>query len=145
MGDSPRKVLADNLVRLMKESEDLRTIKQLHEACPSVSTGTIDRARRQVVSLSVDNVGALAAPFGLTAFQMLIPGIRAGDKAAPTQDAIQAARELLRYAAEIDKGPTLAHTSPAEPPKVAAKDAVTRSLRRGKPTHGRHADNRTPK
>lgn len=45
MGESPSKILAANLVRLMAASKDLRTIKQLHARCPAVSTGTIEAAR----------------------------------------------------------------------------------------------------
>ncbi len=77
MGDSVRKVLAENLVRLM-EGEGL-TIKQLHAKCPAVSTGTIDRVRREAVGLSVDNLAALAAAFDLQPSQLLTPGLKAAE------------------------------------------------------------------
>lgn len=103
MGDTPRQTLSTNLTRLMEQSPDYKTVKQLHVVCPGVSTGTIDRIRRGVVATSVDALAELAAAFDLEPWQMLIPGIRAGDKAAPTTDTINAARALLRYAVAIEK------------------------------------------
>lgn len=108
--------MADNLVRLMSESKHLRTIKQMHAACPEVSTGTIDRIRREEVATSVDVLAALASAFELEPWQMLVPGIKAGDKTMPTHDAVQAARELLRYAA---------HLAPASPTNVIPLPAST--------------------
>jgi transcriptional regulator with XRE-family HTH domain len=73
----------------MAESENLRTIKQLHEAS-GVSTGTIDRIRRAQVSAGVDQLTALAKPFGLEPWQMLETGIRAATP-PPSRDALAVA------------------------------------------------------
>jgi transcriptional regulator with XRE-family HTH domain len=72
--DRQKEILAENLTRLMNESRDLRTIKQLSEAS-KVSTGTIDRIRRAESAAGVDTVGMLAEAFGLTAWQMLVPDL----------------------------------------------------------------------
>lgn len=70
--DKQKAILAENLTKLMAESRDLRTIKQLSEAS-GVSTGTIDRIRRAESAAGVDTVGMLAAAFGLTAWQLMVP------------------------------------------------------------------------
>lgn len=86
MGASARLVLAANLSRLMAESEDLKTIKQLHlatvRAGSPVSTGTIDRIRRAQVSAGVDQLTALGKPFGLEPWQLLEAGIKATSSGA---------------------------------------------------------------
>lgn len=85
MGASARLILAANLTRLMAESEDLKTIKQLHDATVrhgvGVSTGTIDRIRRAKVSAGVDHLTALAQAFGLEPWQLLEAGVKAPSSA----------------------------------------------------------------
>lgn len=131
MGDTPRQTLAENLARLMAESESLRTIKQLH-AASGVSTGSIDRIRRGTHATNVDTLAQLSAAFGLEPWQMLIPGVRSGDKAAPTSDAIDAARALLRYAAEMERAAGTVVTLP--PPLSALVKSPTQKRRAGRTT-----------
>lgn len=72
--DPAKLLLADNLTRLMADSRDLKTIKQL-SAASGVSTGTIDRLRKAEVAAGIDNLRLLADAFGLQAWQMLVPNL----------------------------------------------------------------------
>lgn len=113
MGEQSRDVLAANLVRLMADAGE--TIAQLHERCPTVSTGTIDRIRRAAVSAGVDNVAALAAAYSLEPWQMLMPGIKAGALPAPDTHAVEVARGLLEYAATLERLPPGVTRLPPKP------------------------------
>ncbi|HEY8356509.1 MAG TPA: hypothetical protein VIL30_03520 [Ramlibacter sp.] len=74
----PREVLAENLKTLMSASARLRTIPEIVQACNSaISNGTLDRIRRADASTGIDTLEPLAALFGLDAWQMLVPGLRA--------------------------------------------------------------------
>lgn len=72
--DPAKLLLADNLKRLMADSRDLKTIKQL-SAASGVSTGTIDRLRNAQVAAGIDSLRLLASAFGLEAWQMLVPNL----------------------------------------------------------------------
>lgn len=98
MGNTPRKTIAENLSRLMRESADLKTIQALHERC-GISTGTLDRIRRGAVSAGVDHLADIAAAFGLEPWQLLVPGVKQGTTSNP--DSIAAARDLLLFASKM--------------------------------------------
>jgi hypothetical protein len=131
MGDA-RHIVAANLMRLMAESEDLTTIKGLSERC-GVSTGTIDRTRRAESAIGVDNLESVAAAFGLQAWQMLIPGIKAGADHGTRPDAVSAAVDLLRYARSLEQksASNVVRLEPGEPDSGLKKGANQK--RRGQP------------
>jgi hypothetical protein len=94
MGQAARETLAANLTRLMAATDRLRTIKKLSKAS-GVSTGTIDRIRRAQVSAGVDQLTALAKPFGLEAYQLLEENLEAS-----STEARQRAKEIQQMTPE---------------------------------------------
>jgi hypothetical protein len=68
----PRDILATNLRALMAARPDLGTLPKLTKAS-GVSNGTLDRIRRAVAATGVDELQALAAAFGLEAWELLRP------------------------------------------------------------------------
>ena len=78
-GDSARTVLATNLRALMKESKTANTLIALEKATEErglkVGKSTIDRAAKGETPLNLDAVEVIAAVYGLSAWQLLVPNI----------------------------------------------------------------------
>lgn len=74
----PREILAENLRTLMAATPHLSRLPKIVEASNgALSNGTLDRIRRAESATSVDNLEALADLFGLEAWQLLVPDLRA--------------------------------------------------------------------
>lgn len=84
MGQRAREILSANLTALMA-AKGLTSIKKLANAS-SVSTGTVDRARRGIVGVSVDQLDGLASAFGLEPWQLLVEGVRLPELSADALD-----------------------------------------------------------
>jgi len=70
----PRKVLAENLRRLMDAKPDLETIKKV-TARGGGSNGTVGRMLQGDTAARIDAVEEVARVFGLQAWQLLVPGL----------------------------------------------------------------------
>jgi hypothetical protein len=76
-GMRPRDVLAENLIKLMAASANLRTVEAL-VAAGAGTTGTLDRIKRKEAATGVDNLEPIARVFGLGAWwQLLVPTLEA--------------------------------------------------------------------
>ena len=75
------KTVADNLTLLMKSSNAAGSDEKLARRS-GVGRGTVQRARRGEVSLSIGNLERLADAFGLEPWQLLIPGLEPGNPPA---------------------------------------------------------------
>ena len=70
----PRDILAANLKALMAARPDLDTLPKI-TAKSGVSNGVLDRMRRAAAAVRVDDLDPLARAFGLSAWQLLVPGL----------------------------------------------------------------------
>jgi transcriptional regulator with XRE-family HTH domain len=68
----PRDILANNLRALMAARPDLGTLPKV-TARSGVSNGTLDRIRRSVTSVRVDELDKLSRAFGVEPWQLLRP------------------------------------------------------------------------
>lgn len=78
-GDSARTILAANLRKLMDNSSTVNTLIALERATElqgcKVGKSTIDRAAKGETPLNLDALEAIAAVYGLSAWQLLVPGV----------------------------------------------------------------------
>lgn len=78
-GDSARSVLAQNLRTLMEHSKTVKTLVALERETErhglKVGKSTIDRATKGETPLNLDAIEVIAAVFGLSAWQLIVPGI----------------------------------------------------------------------
>lgn len=73
----PRDILAGNLKTLMGASRMATFADIIRESQGKITNGTLDRIRRAESATSVDNLEILAEVFGIQAWQLLVPGLRA--------------------------------------------------------------------
>jgi hypothetical protein len=96
-GESARAVLASNLRRLLKHSKTVPTLVALEKATEEhglkVGKSTIDRATKGETPLNLDALEVIAAVFGLSAWQLLVPDITPGNP--PILKALGEAEEQL--------------------------------------------------
>jgi transcriptional regulator with XRE-family HTH domain len=69
----PRDILAANLRAFMAARPELNTLPKI-TARSGVTNGTLDRIRRAAVSTRIDELGRLAAAFGVEPWELLRPG-----------------------------------------------------------------------
>lgn len=78
-GDSARTVLARNLRALLEHSKTVNTLVSLERETEKhglkVGKSTIDRAVKGDTPLNLDAIEVIAAVFGLSAWQLMVPGI----------------------------------------------------------------------
>lgn len=78
----PRKILAANLATLMTASRRLSRLTDLVAASDGrLSNGTVGRIKTGNTGTNVDNLGEIANVFGIEAWQLLYPGLRAETRA----------------------------------------------------------------
>lgn len=78
-GDSARSVLAKNLRALMDHSKTVNTLIALERETErhglKVGKSTIDRAVKGETPLNLDAIEVIAAVYGLSSWQLMVPGI----------------------------------------------------------------------
>lgn len=96
-GESARTILAANLRALMAHSKTANTLLALERETEKhglkVGKSTIDRAARGETPLNLDAIEVIAAVYGISAWQLLVPNITPANP--PVLKSIGAAEDLL--------------------------------------------------
>lgn len=107
-----RKILADNVAKLMASRPDLDSQQKLRrKAGGKLGQATISRILRCESAATIDNIQAIAEAFGMDAWQLLVPGL--DPSITPTLQAVSP-RELELYRRIAEAAKDLVEEKPAQ-------------------------------